>query len=74
MDNILVLKSPTSSLEIKDAIDERLIKARAIAGCLLTQDNSCYESNNSILHGTIWAIDDYLSEIEDLANNLMQKS
>lgn len=71
MDNIFILNPSVTILNIKDAIDERLTKARAIANCLLTQDCNHYESNNSILHGAIWTIDDYLSEIECLIAKLL---
>jgi len=70
MDNIFTLNPSITPLEVKDAIDERLIKARAIANCLLSQDNAYHEPSYSALHGAIWAIDDYLDEIEQLGNRL----
>jgi hypothetical protein len=66
MDNIFVLNPSATVLNIRDAIDERLIKAKSIATCLLSQDSTHYESSYTLLHGAIWAIDDYLDEIEYL--------
>lgn len=74
MDNIFILKPSIVTLEIKAAINERLMKARAIASCLLSQDYSCHEPSNNALHGAVWAIDDYLNEIEELENQLNLKS
>lgn len=68
MDNIFTLKLSVTTLELKDAIDERLIKARAIASCLLSQDNGYHALKYNALHGAVWAIDDYLEEIEYLEN------
>jgi len=73
MDNIFSLKPSITPLEIKDAIDERLIKARAIANCLLAQDYSYNEPSSSAIHGAVWAIDDYLREIECLEDKFMCK-
>ena len=70
MDNIFILNPSITILNLKDAIDERLIKARAIASCLLSQDNGHHEPSYNALHGAIWAIDDYLDEIEHLENKL----
>ena len=62
--DIIYNPNPTASaLDFQNNIDERLIKAKAIADCLLSLDNSYHEPNNSALHGAIWAIDDYLEEI-----------
>lgn len=64
MDNTLILNPSVTALNLRDAIDERLIKAKAIATCLLSQDQNHYELNLTPLHGALWAINDYLDEIE----------
>jgi len=66
MDSIFILNPSITALNLRDAIDERLIKARAIASCLLSQDYNHYEPSKGALHGAVWAIDDYLDEIEYL--------
>jgi len=66
MDSIFIIKPSITVSELKEAIDNRLIKARAISSCLLSQDRGYHEPSNSSLHGAIWAIDDYLCEIEYL--------
>ncbi|MGD9153112.1 MAG: hypothetical protein PVG30_05610 [Gammaproteobacteria bacterium] len=73
MDDIFILKPYATALELKDAIDERLIKAKAITGCLLSQDYDLHESNHAIFNGAVWAIEDYLDEIE-LMNGKLQKT
>ena len=74
MDNIFVLSPLVTNLNLKDAIDERLIKAQAITSCLLTQDHNCNEPDNSSLYGAIWVVDDYLSEIVRLLDCLSKAS
>jgi len=73
MDNTFILNLSITSLEIKDAIDERLIKARAIASCLLSQDNGYHELKYNAFHGAVWAIDDYLDEIEYLEGKVRER-
>lgn len=64
MDSVFILNPSVTASSLKDAICERLIKAKAITACLLTQDQSHCEPNCTSLHGAIWAINDYLDEIE----------
>lgn len=73
MDSIFILNPFATALNLKDAIDERLIKARAIANCLLSQDDNHYEPSKGALHGAVWAIDDYLDEVEHLENRLKER-
>ena len=61
-----------NTLSLKDAIDERLIKARAIVNCLLSQDNGYHALKYNALHGAVWAIDDYLDEIEYLEGKIKE--
>ncbi|MGD9153146.1 MAG: hypothetical protein PVG30_05785 [Gammaproteobacteria bacterium] len=70
MDSIFTLKPFTTILELKDAIDERLIKAKAITGCLLAQDYDLHESNHAIFNGAIWTVDGLIEEIELLGDRL----
>ena len=70
MDSIFTLKPFATVLELKDAIDERLIKAKAITGCLLSQDYDLHESNHAIFNGAVWAIDGFIEEIEFLGDRL----
>lgn len=70
MDNIFILNPSVTTLNLKNAIDERLLKAKAIAACLLSQDYAHHKPNNSSILGAIWAIDEYLDEIEYLGNRL----
>lgn len=68
MNNIFQLKPLISDLDIKDAIDERLIKMEAIVNCLLATRDSAVEFNTNTLYEVIWAISDFFDEI-----NLLQK-
>ncbi|MGD9153691.1 MAG: hypothetical protein PVG30_08605 [Gammaproteobacteria bacterium] len=70
MDDIFALKPFVTALELKDAIDERLIKAKAITGCLLSQDYDLHESNHAIFNGAIWVIESIIDEIEFLEDRL----
>jgi hypothetical protein len=70
MDNTFILNTYIDSLDIKDAIYERLIKARSITSCLLTANDGLVESANKCFYGAVLAIDDYLEEIECLENKL----
>jgi hypothetical protein len=51
-------------------IDERLIKAKAITGCLLAQDYDLHESNHAIFNGAVWVIETIIEEIEFLNDKL----
>lgn len=68
MDNTFILNSAIDSVDIKDAIYERLIKARAITSCLLTANDGLLELANKCFYGAVLAIDVYLDEIEQLEN------
>jgi len=70
MDNVFILNPSITVLSLKDAIDERLLKAKAIAACLLSQDYANHKPSNSSILGAIWAINDYLDEIENLKDKL----
>lgn len=70
MDNAFILNPSITALKLKNAIDERLLKAKAIAASLLSQDLANNRPSNSSILGAIWAINDYLDEIEYLSDKL----
>ena len=72
MDNIFIINPSATISALKNAVEERLIKVRAITSCLLCQDHSYRAASSSTLHGTIWAIDNYIDEIERLIAKLLQ--
>lgn len=70
MDNTFILNPSIDTLDIKDAIYERLIKAKAITACLLTANDGISELANKYFYGAILAIDDYLEEIDFLQGKI----
>ncbi|MGD9152155.1 MAG: hypothetical protein PVG30_00645 [Gammaproteobacteria bacterium] len=73
MDNTFILNPSATILNLRDAIDERLMKAKSIATCLLSQDQTHYASSYAPLHGAIWAINDYLDEIEYFEEKIKER-
>jgi len=73
MDNVFILNPSATTSNLKDAICERLMKAKAIAACLLSQDQNHREPNCTSLHGAIWAINDYLDEIEYFEDKIKER-
>lgn len=71
MDNIFVINPSVTALDLRNAVSERLIKARSITAYLLNDDN--YKLNYSLSYGAILAINDYLSEIECIEDELVKK-
>lgn len=74
MDNIFILNPSADDLDIKDAIDERLSKAQAIISCFMANNTSDMELPRNKIFDTIWAVDDYLNEIEYLNNCLSERN
>jgi phage tail protein X len=73
MDNTFILNPSIDSLDIKDAIYERLIKARSITSCLLAGNDGIAELGNKYFYGAILALDDYLEELESLQQHKLEK-
>jgi hypothetical protein len=55
---------PADRIELIDAIDEKITKAKALAGCLLAASYHETELNNEIVTGVAWTIEDFIREIE----------
>lgn len=52
-----------NSLDVKDEIDERLVKIKALISCLLSTNDSELELNRKEIYNIIWIIDDLIKEI-----------
>lgn len=50
-------------LELKDKIDELLLKAQSITSCLLTMNHNDATLCKQYWHGALWAVDSYLDEL-----------
>ena len=69
MGNAFVLKSALSRLDIVDAINERLIKAKSLTAFLLACDLAGDVSFKTV-YGSIWMLDSCLEELECLFSKL----
>ena len=73
MDNIFILNPSAIELDLKDAIDERFLKIKAVTtGILATRDNVS-ELEQEIVYNLIWLIDDYLDEIDLMHRQLSRQ-
>ena len=71
MDDIFIINPNANILEMRDAVDDRLNKAQAVVDCLLAGNSGGdIELRDKIICKAIWAIKDYLSEIELLLRGL----
>ena len=59
-------------LELKDKIDGLLLKTHAITSCLLAMNDSNSTLCKKYWHGALWAIDDFLDELEKSISKLDQ--
>jgi hypothetical protein len=69
MEKAFILNSEIKSLDIKDAIDERMNKARGVLNCLifaLEFTNEDQELDESSAYHALWALDGFLEEIDCL--------
>jgi hypothetical protein len=60
-----ILNQSLDRLGVIDAINERIIKIKAIATCLLAASHHD-EIDNENVTGAAWTIEDFISEIEML--------
>lgn len=73
MEKPFILNPALTSLNIKDAIDERLGKLKGILNCLMfamefVQDDN--ELDNETAYHALWAVDGFLEEITCLKQKL----
>lgn len=68
MEKVFILNPDLAISELKDAIIERITKAKSITSCLL--DSSGYDIDRSLFHGIFLALDGYLIEIDCLFDKL----
>jgi hypothetical protein len=74
MSDIFVFNSNATALDIKDAIDERVAKVKAISSRLLTQINNRSEGiDQEVLYSIIWTMNDLLEEAAFLCQKLSDK-
>ncbi|MGD9152303.1 MAG: hypothetical protein PVG30_01415 [Gammaproteobacteria bacterium] len=73
MDNIFVLNPSVTTLDLKDAINERFMKAKSIIACLMLQDVNYNEPNYSVIYNAIWTISDFLDEIEYFEDKIKER-
>jgi hypothetical protein len=66
MNDIFILNPDATELDIKDAIDERITKAKAIGTKLLTNIQDKEILDPELLRSVIWTINDFLEEIDFL--------
>jgi len=65
MNKVFIFNANSSHLDIRDAIVERITKAKAITSIFLSQNTDILDVDNEII-GMFWALNDYLDEIEYL--------
>jgi hypothetical protein len=70
MDNTFILNPSLDTLDIKDAIDERLTKAQAITSCLLANSSGDSDLPYNEIYAVVWMIDALLEELDQLFINL----
>ena len=70
MDNIFTLRPHITPSDLKDAIDERLIKAKAITSYLMADYFNTQKHVETLLYGAVLAIDGFIDEIEYLGDRL----
>lgn len=73
MDNTFILNPSVNTMDIKDAIDERLTKAQAITSCLLANNGGSSELPYSEIYAVVWAVDSLLEELQQLLEKLQRK-
>jgi hypothetical protein len=74
MGDIFIFNPNATILDIKDAIDERVTKAKAISSRLLTQINNGSEAiDQEVLYSIVWAMNDLLEEAAFLCQKLSDK-
>jgi len=76
MNKIFTFNSSCTTLNIKDAIDERFNKIKGVLNCLIFAIEFVDEENeldNNSLYHALWAIDEYLSELIVLYRNIENK-
>ncbi|QLH42942.1 MAG: hypothetical protein HWD59_09645 [Coxiellaceae bacterium] len=71
MENLI--RDAQDAQEINDNIHEKLTKARAILGCLMSIDVPNLHENISAynFYNALWTVDDFLKEIELLLTGIM---
>ena len=74
MDDVFILNPAADQLDITDAINERLQKAKAITQCLLASHNVELELSRLCVYDLVWAVDDYLSEISFLQGRISNQT
>jgi hypothetical protein len=73
MADIFIINPEATKLDIEDAINERLTKAKAITIKLL--NIHCDEiSDNELSYNVVWTVSDLLEEIESLIQHLQNLS
>lgn len=66
MNDIFILNPEATELDIKDAIDERISKAKALGAKLLSNIQGKDTLDSEMLYSVIWTINDFLEEIDFL--------
>jgi len=66
MNNTFLLNPSISALDLKDAIDERLKRAEAIAHCLLFTRDAEIELNRDTFYNVLWSICELFDEVDFL--------
>ena len=74
MDNIFIVNPSVSSADIRDAIHNRLTKTQAITASLLTNHGGSAELPSRFIYGSVWAVDEYLGELEQLFEILNKRT
>ena len=57
-------------LQLKDKIDELLLKAHSITSCLLAMNHTDTSLCKQYWYGALWAVEGYLDELEKSINRL----
>lgn len=70
MDNVFILNPSVTRLDLINAIDVRVLQTKSIIASLMACDNQSSYITFEMLHGVLWALNDYLIEIELLHNRL----
>jgi hypothetical protein len=69
--NLFNLAHDISASALKEAIYARLVKTKSIISyVLLARDNE--DANRQVLHGALWAIDDYVDELQIFCERLTE--
>lgn len=70
MDSIFILNPSVTAMELIDAINIRLLKAKAITSSFLVYSTQNTDYGCESLEGIFLALDDYIEEIKQLHNSL----